>query len=280
MNGGVPTVPLDASPLVPGAPVRVHVRDAGAGTPLVLLHGGWGWEAYPWDVAALAAGHRVLAPDRTGYGGSGRLAELPDGFHRLMAEETLRVLDALGVPRAALWGHSDGAVVAAWIAIVAPERVSALVLEALHVFAAKRSSLEFFRNAVEAPEAFGPAVADALRRDHGEGWRGVVGAGGRAWLRIIEEGIRGRPDLYDGRLGEIRAPALVVNGRNDPRLEPGEREAGAAAIPGARLLVLDAAHCPHASAKAGAECTRAVLEFLGDVERGQRSAAVRGAGDG
>ncbi len=270
MNGSVPTVALDASPLAPGSPARVHVREAGAGAPLVLLHGGWGWEAYPWDVAALAARHRVLAPDRTGYGRSGRLAALPDGFHRLMAEETLRVLDALGVARAALWGHSDGAVVAAWTALLAPERVSALVLEAFHVFPAKPSSIEFFRNAVEAPEAFGPAVVEALRRDHGDGWRDVVGAGGRAWLRLIEEGLRGRPDLYDGRLGEVRAPALVVHGRKDPRMEPGEIEAGVRAIPGARLLVLDAGHCPHASARAGAECTRAALEFLASapVQRG------------
>ncbi len=259
---GVPTIALETSPLAPGSPARIHVREAGSGAPLVLLHGGWGWEAYPWDVAALAARHRVLAPDRTGYGGSGRLAALPDGFHRLMAEETLRVLDALGVRRAALWGHSDGAVIAAWAALLAPERVSALVLEAFHVFPAKVSSLEFFRNAVDAPEAFGPAVVDALRRDHGETWREVVAAGGRAWLALIEEGRRGRADLYDGRLGEVRAPALVVHGRNDPRMEPGEIEAGARAIPGARLLVYDAGHCPHASARVGAECTRAALEFL------------------
>jgi pimeloyl-ACP methyl ester carboxylesterase len=254
------------------------VRDAGSGTPLVLLHGGWGWEAYPWDVAGLAARHRVLAPDRTGYGRSGRLAALPPGFHRLMAEESLRVLDALGVARAALWGHSDGAVVAAWTALLAPERVSALVLEALHVFAAKASSVEFFRTAVDAPEAFGPAVVEALHRDHGEGWRDVVRAGGRAWLGLIEEGRRGRPDLYDGRLGEVRAPALVVHGRNDPRMEPGEAEAGARAIPGARLVVLEAGHCPHASARAGAECTRIALEFLAGVAD-QRGGPDPGGGD-
>jgi len=274
----VPTVLLDASPLAPGSPARVHLREAGAGAPLALLHGGWGWEAYPWDVAALAARHRVIAPDRTGYGGSGRLRELPDGFHRRMAEETLRVLDALGVARAALWGHSDGAVVAAWTALLAPARVSALVLEAFHVFAAKPSSLSFFRTGVERPEAFGPAVVEALRRDHGAAWQEVVGAGGRAWLRIIEAGLSGVPDLYDCRLGEIRAPALVVNGKNDPRMEPGEIEAGARAIPGARLLVLEAGHCPHASARAGAECTRAVLEFLESVQRSEGEGLAPGGG--
>lgn len=262
-------VALEGSPLAPGTRAALRVRDAGTGPPLVLLHGGWGWEAYPWDLPPLAARHRVIAPDRTGYGGSGRLAELPPGFHRLMAQETLLLLDALGVERAALWGHSDGAVVAAWVALLAPGRVRALVLEALHVFPAKLSSVDFFRTGVESPEAFGPAVVEALRRDHGERWREVVGAGGRAWLALIEEGRRGRADLYDGRLGEVRAPTLVVHGRNDPRMEPGEMEVGARAIPGARLEVLDAGHCPHASARAGAETTRLALEFLAGAGEGQ-----------
>ena len=276
----MPTVVLQSSPLAPGARAEIHVRDEGRGPPLVLLHGGWGWEAYPWDVAALGARHRVLAPDRTGYGRSGRLAALPEGFHRLMAEETILVLDALGVERAALWGHSDGAVVAAWTALLAPARVSALVLEALHVFPAKLASVEFFRTAVDAPEAFGPAVVEALRRDHGASWREVVGAGGRAWLAIIEEGRRGRPDLYDGRLGEVRAPVLLLHGSKDPRMEPGEAEAGARALPGSRLVVLDAGHCPHASARVGAECARAALEFLAGATGQRGGPAPRSGGEG
>ena len=71
-------VELPASPLAPGvSPVWIHYRDAGAGTgaPLVILHGGWGYEIYPFDrqIAALAPSHRIVIPDRTGYGGSGRL---------------------------------------------------------------------------------------------------------------------------------------------------------------------------------------------------------------
>jgi len=265
----VPIVLLASSPVAPGrSPVEIHVREAGAGPPLVLLHGGWGWEAYPFDVAALARTHRVVAPDRTGYGRSGRLAALPRDFHRLMAEETLLLLDALGIGAAALWGHSDGAVIAAWVALLAPGRVRALVLEALHVFAAKAGSLEFFRTGTEAPEGFGPAVVEALRRDHGDAWRDVVGAGGRAWLEIIEEGRQGRRDLHGGRLGEVRAPVLLLHGRRDPRMEPGEADAADRAFPGARVVTLDAGHCPHASARAGAECTRLVLEFLAVSQRG------------
>jgi pimeloyl-ACP methyl ester carboxylesterase len=179
-----------------------------------------------------------------------------------MAEETLLVMDALGLERAALWGHSDGAVIAAWTAILAPHRVRAVVLEALHFLAAKVSSVDFFETAVTRPEDFGPAVVDALRRDHGERWRDVVGAGGRAWLEIIAEGRAGRRDLYDGRFGEIAAPTLLLHGRRDPRTEPGELEAALRALPSAQLELVDAAHSPHTSATDGARAVAAAVRFL------------------
>jgi pimeloyl-ACP methyl ester carboxylesterase len=261
----MPSVSIPAAPIAPGrSPVEIRVREAGEGPAVVLLHGGWGYEAYPFDraVASIAGRHRVIAPDRVGYGGSGRIPELPEGFHRLMAEETLAVMDALGIRDAALWGHSDGAVVAAWAARLAPDRVRAVILEAFHFFAYKRSSIPFFETAVTAPERFGEAVVEACLRDHGDSWRSVVGMGGRAWLSIIEEGRRGKPDVHDGRLGEVRVPVLLLQGRRDPRTEPGELEAAGRALPRARIELLDAGHGPHASATAGERCVALAAEFL------------------
>jgi pimeloyl-ACP methyl ester carboxylesterase len=261
----MPIVELASSPVAPSrAPARIHVREAGAGPAVVILHGGWGYEAYSFDaaIAALAPRHRVLAPDRVGYGRSGPAVELPRGFHAGMAEETFAVMDALGVREAALWGHSDGSVVAAWMAFLRPERVSALVLEALHFFAWKPASIPFFETAVEAPERFGPAVVEACRRDHGEGWREVLASGGRAWLAIIEEGRRGLADVHAGRLGEVRAPALLLHGRRDPRTEPGELEAAARALPHARVELLDAGHAPHAGRTAASQAVGLAATFL------------------
>jgi pimeloyl-ACP methyl ester carboxylesterase len=108
-------VDLDASPLAPGvSPVRVHYREYGAGEPLIVLHGGWGYGIYPYarQIAALQSVHRLIIPDRTGYGGSGTLDVQRTDFHQRAAEETIAFMNALGIPRASLWGHSDGAVIA------------------------------------------------------------------------------------------------------------------------------------------------------------------------
>jgi valacyclovir hydrolase len=260
----VPTVAIPESPVAPGRPAEIHVREAGAGSPVVILHGGWGYEAYSFDAAieALAPRHRVLAPDRVGYGRSGRVEALPRGFHRLMAEETLRVLDARGIEKAAFWGHSDGAVIAANLAFLAPDRVSAIVLEALHFFCLKLASVEFFETAVRDPEKFGPAVVEACRRDHGESWKEVLAAGGWAWLDIIDEGRRGRRDVYSGRLGEVKVPTLVIHGARDPRTEPGELDAALAELPRtARLELVDAGHSPH-NGRQAARVLELVSAFL------------------
>jgi pimeloyl-ACP methyl ester carboxylesterase len=260
----VPFVDVD-SPLLPGKAARIHVREAGAGPAVVLLHSGWGWESYPFDlqVRELAAEFRVVAPDRVGYGRSPPLAALPDGYHRDYARECLRVMDALDVPRAALWGHSDGAVVAAWMAVLAPGRVRGLVLEAFHHFRAKSGSRPFFETAAHRPEEFGEQTVAALRRDHGDDrWSDIVSEGARAWLRIIGRGEQEGGDLHDGRLREVRCPVLLLHGTRDPRTELGEIEAARDAFPDARIAWVDASHAPHSSTRAAVEATRIATEFL------------------
>jgi pimeloyl-ACP methyl ester carboxylesterase len=257
------TVPIARSP-VSGEPARLLVREQGRGPAVAVLHGGWGYRVYPFDVQmeALAPRCRAVAPDRVGFGGSGRIAELPEGFQALMARETMLALDALGIERAALWGHSDGAVVAAWCAILFPERVRALALEALHFRAWKPGSIEFFSTGAEDPARFGENIARELEADHGPGWRDVIRMESRAWLRLIEGGRARGGDLFGGRLSGIRCPALLLHGRRDPRTEPGEMDDALAALPGARLAWLEAGHSPHTSATAGPECTRLAVEFL------------------
>jgi len=263
-------IDLHASPLAPGrSPVRIHYREAGRGDAVLFLHGGWGYEFYPFDrqASALEARHRVLIPDRTGYGRSGALDVQRPDFHRRAAEETLSTIDALHVDRATFWGHSDGAVIALWITLLAPERATAVVAEATHYFRKKPRSRAFFETMRDAPDGLGGRVAAALEDHHGSRWRSLIQTNGEAWLRIADEAASAAADLYDGRVGEIACPVLLVHGRRDPRTEPGELDALRAALESrdaaTRLLLLDeGGHSPHTEAATAERVTREVTAFV------------------
>src|SRR6185369_10129617 len=143
----MPKITIAESPLLPGVtPIELHYRNVGSGVPLVFLHGGWGYQIYPFDrqIDALKDRFRIVIPDRTGYGGSLRFGHVPTDFHSRAATETLRLLDALNIERPILWGHSDGAVIGAKIGLSRPDRISALILEAFHYYRVKPASRGFF----------------------------------------------------------------------------------------------------------------------------------------
>src|ERR1700739_5173035 len=84
---------------------------AGQGNPVVLLHGGefgasaeLGWER---NIAALAAQHRVLAPDQLGFGQSAKVIDFADG-RGLRIRHVARFCEVLGVDSAHLVGNSMG----------------------------------------------------------------------------------------------------------------------------------------------------------------------------
>ena len=229
----MPHIDLPSSPLAPGvSPVRVHYRDEGAGRPIVILHGGWGYEIYSFarQIAALASHHRLVGPDRTGYGGSGRLERQATDFHNRAAAETLAVIDALALDRPVVWGHSDGAVIALLMGLADPDRLGGVIVEAAHFFRSKPASREFFATMMRDPDGLGERVTGVLVREHGDLWRDLIRTNGDAWLRIATDPSAPTADLYAGRLAELRVPTLVIHGARDPRTEPGELDAMRAAL--------------------------------------------------
>lgn len=266
----MPTVSLPGSPLAPGvSPVVIGYRDAGRGAPpLVILHGGWGYDIYAFDrqIAALSARHRIVIPDRTGYGGSGRLVVQEADFHDRAAAETFAVLDALALERPIVWGHSDGAVIALKMGLTRPDRLAALIVEAAHFYRSKPKSREFFETMMNNPDGLGDRVAGILSAEHGDSWRDLIRINGAAWLRIADERSHPDDDLYGGRLAQLRVPTLIVHGAKDPRTEPGELDAIRAAIPHARVaLIAEGGHSPHNERLAAAAVTREAERFLADI---------------
>jgi pimeloyl-ACP methyl ester carboxylesterase len=104
---------------------KIRVLTAGGGNPVVFLHGAGGLF---WDplLDAVAAGHRVIAPEHPGAGDSQGLEHVEDLWDLVLYYNEL--LDTLDLPRVSLLGHSFGGMVAAEIAATNPERVDKLVL--------------------------------------------------------------------------------------------------------------------------------------------------------
>ena len=263
----MPVLALSSSALAGERPVSIHYSREGQGAALVFLHGGWGYDMYPLDIGPLIRDHLVVIPSRAGYGRSTPLDALPPDFHRCALLETVAVLDALGIDRAVWWGHSDGAVIAAMAAIHAPGRVRAVILEALHFYAAKPRSRSFFERMAADPDSFGERVRQTLATEHGEDrWRTVLRLDGQAWLDLASEGSAPQADLYQGRLSQVTAPVLVIHGGADPRTEPGELDAILAALPSPLLSFHpDAGHCPHSEASTNGAVTSAAVGFLGSL---------------
>lgn len=111
---------------VAGGTLRVVEQGPADAPALIAVHGitasHLAWAA----VAAALPDFRVIAPDLRGRGRSNSLPG-PFGMHA-HAGDLVSVMDALGIDRAIVAGHSMGAFVAVALADAAPERVSSLVL--------------------------------------------------------------------------------------------------------------------------------------------------------
>jgi len=127
--------------LIDTGDVSIHVRTAGSGPALLLLHG------YPetslmWrNVApALAADFTVVATDLRGYGRSGVADDpAPESYSkRRMADDQIGVMDALGHKTFSVAGHDRGARVAHRLGLDHPSRVERLavldIVPTLHMF--------------------------------------------------------------------------------------------------------------------------------------------------
>lgn len=264
----MPTLELLRSAHAPEiSPVAIHYREFGRGSPLVFLHGGWGYGVYPItrQIKAFKSKVRFIIPDRSGYGRSTPVsAPMPIDFHQRAAEETLLVLDKLGIKRAMFWGHSDGAVIATMIGLLAPQRCSRLILEAFHFYRGKLGSRKFFQRFADHPEEVSEKLQRLLVADHGEEqWKRVVQRNCRVWLELAAESTRLGDDLYDAQLSGLQGPVMFMHGRHDPRTEPGEIERAHEAVAGSDLhFIEDGRHSPHSEEAAWGECNRILRELI------------------
>jgi pimeloyl-ACP methyl ester carboxylesterase len=251
-----------------GALAMSYEEQGAGGRPFVLVHGFTGSSDDFVDVLpALATRGRTLAPDLRGHGGTSRPGVPEDYTFERLADDVLAFLDAAGVPRCDLLGHSMGGMVAQLLTLKAPERVASLILMDTAAGPVLREARAFLEGAARIARESGmealfqlsranfpsqaqraPAMARCVERMGEE----------RFWARMRAKSLAMDPTAFatlgpalctqEGvahRLAEIRCPVTVLVGEQEsaPLLQ-GSREL-AAGIPGAKLVVIeDAAHSP------------------------------------
>lgn len=110
--------------------LNISYRVEGTGAPLVLLHGWSRWADTWWDAGygdALVDDYRVIAIDRLGHGESDKPDDPALYVEDVIVSDIVAVLAAERVDRALVWGFSMGAVDAASLAVLQPNKVVAVV---------------------------------------------------------------------------------------------------------------------------------------------------------
>jgi pimeloyl-ACP methyl ester carboxylesterase len=257
---------------------RIRYLRSGSGSAVVLLHG-FASSVYTWrDVLpALARDHDVLALDFPGFGQSDQPPDLDAGE---FPDVVISLMDRLGISRAAVVGNSLGGATAVGVAATRPDRVSALVLldsagfnldakdrpwllramggrtgKALERLPIRGRLLRvglrqvFYDPALVTQERFDEYLAPLVRPGAIEAMRGLLLARAR------------QSSAFREQVTAVRAPALVIWGREDRWIPVEQADLFTAAIPGARKVVLD--RCGHLpQEERPGEVLRLLAEFL------------------
>lgn len=227
----------------------------GTGAPLLLVHGIL-VSAREWDdvTPLLARRHRVIAPDLPGFGRSGKPADFPYGRVGY-CDHLIALLDALGLEKATVVGHSMGGGIAAELAARSPERIDKLVLIDAHCYPLDldlKARLPLLP--VLGKFIFTKLYGRALFRDYfkNSAWNG---AGPPTWDRVDRfydeftppdaraaafQVVRATVDIAPlaALLPSVKAPTLVLWGEHDRFIPRRLGERLSRDIPGARFEVI------------------------------------------
>jgi pimeloyl-ACP methyl ester carboxylesterase len=267
--------------------VRVRVVESegregegGSEGETVVMLAGWGCSAYAFrkNIAALGErGARVLAVELKGQGESDKPLGAGEYTVESLARHTMEVLDALEIQTATLVGLSLGGLIAARVALEAPERVRRLAL--LDPVGFGRVRL------VGLAQLFPAGIGALVPRVAGRRWlfalalRGAYGRRGRPSARDVDEYFAPARDpafvqtlwallhevdwrlLTTDELRRLTMPLLVIFGREDRLVSPSEAERLVREAPRGRAMLLEGVG--HASPEeAPDEVNAALVDFL------------------
>ena len=226
---------LPATPVLPAPPrsgyapvngIKIWYAEFGEGEPVILLHGGLANANY-WgnQVPVLAKNYLVVVMDSRGHGRSTRNGE-PFGYD-LMASDIIGLLDFLKIPKAAIIGWSDGAIIGLDIAIHHPNRVTKLF-----AFAAN-SDPNGVKDVSQSP-VFNRFIARA-----GKEYERLSSTPDqyKAFLDEITKMWASQPHFTAQQLHAMKVPVWIVDGEHDEAIQRDNTLFMAKQIPGATLLL-------------------------------------------
>ena len=254
-----------------GAGRRIHVIEAGAGPPLVYLHGGGAAAHTAMPFLEHLQGVRSIVPDRPGYGLSDPVEIGDKGYRAMAVAVTDQILDTLGVKQIALAGSSGGGVWAIWYALAHPQRVRRLVLLGsapllpgtyaqlpMRILATPilgdiiaripsngKTVVQMMGMMGEAETIVNyPSMIEALAAANNDP---VASRAARteyaAFLNLL--GFRSSAKIRSRDLAGLKMPALVIWGDHDPLGGADVAQAVCDAIPDCTLALLPAGHVPY-----------------------------------
>ena len=194
--------------------------EGGHGTPVLLIHGfaskidvNWGNTA--WVKTLCGAGYRVIAIENRGHGASDKPHDPAAYATSLMAGDAAALLDHLGINSAFVMGYSMGARISAFMALLHPARVKALVLGGLGIHLVDGVGLPIgIAEALEAPDT--STITDPTQKMFR-----LFAEANKGDLRALAACIRGsRQVLTREEVAQIAAPTLVCVGTKDPIAGP------------------------------------------------------------
>jgi pimeloyl-ACP methyl ester carboxylesterase len=209
------------------------------------------WFSWTPVLERLPAGVRAIVPTQRGHGDSDR----PVCCYRVgdFARDAVALLDALGIERAHVVGHSMGGIIAQRIALDSPERVDRLVIIGSAESARNDVVIEFNDVVQQLEDPIDPAfirdfqISTTAVPLPPAFLDGVVAESGKLPARIWRDVLRGLVDPAEpSDASGIRAPTLVVWGAKDAFFPRSGQDSLVRVISGSRLVVYpDAAHSPN-----------------------------------
>ncbi len=248
---------------------RIFYTDSGGDGPAVVFSHGFLMDHAMFDpqVAALAPEFRVIAWDERGFGATefdGKPFTYWDS-----AADALALCDHLGIQRAVFAGMSQGGFLSLRAALLAPERVRALILIDTQAGPEHPDKVDSYRDLIEAWVTVGPVddlaniVAGIIIDDPAENPRWIEKWQSGRHEQVREAGVclLERESVMD-RLGEISCPALVIHGDRDAAIELDKAEAMSAALPGSDGVVVIEGAAHAANLTHPEPVNAAILSFL------------------